>query len=182
MRARHSGQAKALTKSKELSVYRALQAAGIVFEYQKHLPFQRCNLQSETKCAYVDFAIAAPWGAILLEVDEEMHSAYPASCDVRRDFDMCASLMLGSSHKTVIIRYNPDSFRVDGTDKRVPTKDRQRRLVEILRTWLLEDPAPKRQLARFFLYYDCRSDSSLPVVANDWKSDEAREISTMLPI
>ena len=39
MRAFHSGQPRALTKSKELSVYRALQTAGISFEYQKHLPF-----------------------------------------------------------------------------------------------------------------------------------------------
>ena len=39
MRAYHSGRPKALTKSKELSVYQALRAAGIAFEYQKHLPF-----------------------------------------------------------------------------------------------------------------------------------------------
>ena len=94
MRSKHSGQPKALTKSKELSVYKALQAAGIAIEYQKHLPFHGCDLQSETKCAFVDFAISAPWGALLLEVDEDAHSAYPASCDVRRDMDMCASLAL----------------------------------------------------------------------------------------
>ena len=33
MRSKHSGQPKALTKSKELSVYQALQAADIAFEY-----------------------------------------------------------------------------------------------------------------------------------------------------
>jgi hypothetical protein len=180
MRSYHSDQSKALTKVKELSVYTALQAAGIRFEYQMHMPFRGCNIESETKYAFVDFAITAPWGAILLEVDEGMHSAYPASCDVRRDFDMCASLVLGSGHKTAILRYNPDSFRVDGKPKRVSTKDRQRRLVEVLRAWLLEDPAPGLQLARFFLYYDCRSDSSLPVVAKEWESDEARKVSAIL--
>jgi hypothetical protein len=169
-----------MTKTKELSVYTALQSADIHFEYQKYLPFHSCKLESETKYAYVDFAITAPWGAILLEVDEEMHSRYPASCDVQRDFDMCASLVLGSGHKTAIIRYNPDSFRVDGKPKRVSTKDRQHRLVEVLRAWLLEDPAPGLQLARFFLYYDCRSDSSLPVIAKEWESDEARNVSAIL--
>jgi hypothetical protein len=180
MRSCHSGQTKALTKAKELSVYTALQSADIHFEYQKYLPFHGCNLESETKCAYVDFAITAPWGAILLEVDEEMHSHKDASCDVRRDFDSCHSLTLGSGHKTVVLRYNPDSFRVDGKPKRVSTKDRQRRLVEVLRAWLLEDPVPGFHLARFFLYYDCRTDSSLPVIANQWKSDEARKVSAIL--
>ncbi len=68
MRAFHSGQPKALTKAKELSIYHALQAADIASEYQKHLPFHGCDLDSETKHAFVDFAITAPWGALLLEL------------------------------------------------------------------------------------------------------------------
>ena len=181
MRAFHGSQPKALTKSKELRVYRALQAADITFEYQKHLPFHGCELESETKCAFVDFAITAPWGALLLEVDEDQHSSRPASCDPRRDFDMCASLALGSGHKVVILRYNPDSFRIDGKNVTVTTKERQRRLVELLRAWLDEDPAPDKQLARFFLYYDGRSDSTLPLVAKDWENDAARAVSAVVP-
>jgi hypothetical protein len=182
MRTKHGGQPKALTKSRELGVYNALQAAGIAFEYQKYLPFQGCDLQSETKCAYVDFAITAPWGAILLEVDEGMHSVYPASCDVRRDFDMSESLALGSGHKLVVLRYNPDSFRVDGKNCPVATKERQRRLIEVIRAWLLEDPAQGMILARFFLYYDSNSDSTLPVVAKEWESDDARAVSAVIPM
>jgi hypothetical protein len=182
MRSKHSGQPKALTKTKELSVYQALQAADISFEYQKHLPFRGCDLESETACAFVDFAIAAPWGALLLEVDEDAHSSYPAACDVRRDFDMCASLALGSGHKVVVLRYNPDSFRVDGRNMGVATKEKQRRLVEVVRAWLLEDPAPGKQLARFFMYYDMRSDATLPVVAKEWESEEARAVSEVIPI
>ena len=60
MRSFHSGQRKALTKTKELKVYQALQTANIAFEYQKRLPFQGCELESETKCAFVDLALAAP--------------------------------------------------------------------------------------------------------------------------
>jgi hypothetical protein len=37
-------------------------------------------------------------------------------------------------------------------------------------------------LARFFLYYDGRSGSALPLVAKDWNSDEARAISAVVPI
>ena len=180
MRVKHSGQKKALTKVKELSVYKALQAADIAFEYQKYLPFAGCKLNSETKCAYVDFAITASWGALLLEVDENQHYSRDASCDPRRDFDSCASLAMGSGHKVVVLRYNPDSFRIDNKNVSVSTKDKQRRLVDVIRAWLLEDPAPDKQLARFFLYYDGRSDSQLPVIAKDWQYDEARAVSTVL--
>ena len=139
-------------------------------------------MDSKTKCAFVDFAITALWGAILLEVDENMHAERPSSCDVRRDFDMCASLTLGSGHKVVVLRYNPDSFRVDGKNVTVPAKQRQQKLVDMLRAWLVEDPAKEKQLARFFMYYDCTSNSSLPVVAKEWESDEARAVSEILPL
>ena len=182
MRAKHSDQPNALTKTNELSVYKALQAADITFEYQKYLPFHGCNLNSETKCAFVDFAITASWGALLLEVDEDQHSARHASCDPRRDFDMCASLALGSGHKVVVLRYNPDSFRIDGKNVTVTTKARQRRLVKVVRAWLLEDPAPDNQLARYFMYYDGRSDSPLPVIAKEWENEEVRAVSAVLPI
>ena len=180
MSSKHGGHPKALTKTKELCVYTALRAADVEFEYQKHFPFKSCGLDSEKKCAFADFAIYAPWGAILLEVDEFMHIHDDATCDVRRDYDIIASISLGSAHKVAILRYNPDSFRVDGKNMRVPTKDRQRRLIEVLREWLLDDPAPERQLARFFLYYDWHSDSRLPVVAKYWQCEEAREISSVL--
>ena len=143
--------------------------------------FHGCNLDSETKYAFVDFAITATWGALLLEVDEDQHSSQPASCDPRRDFDMCASLALGSGHKVIVLRYNPDSFRMDGRNMDVATKDRQRQLVEVVRAWLQDDPVPDMQLARFFMYYDCRSDSPLPVVAKEWDS-EARAVSAMVPM
>jgi len=182
MRSNHSGEPKALTKTKELSVYNALQAANIQFEYQKHLPFHGCDLDSETKCAFVDFAITASWGVILLEVDENMHAGQPSSCDVRRDFDMCASIILGSQHKVVVLRYNPDSFRIDGKNVTVTTKERQKKLVEILQAWLIEDPAKEKQLARFFMYYDCTSNSTLPVIAKEWESDEACAVSEILPV
>ncbi len=182
MRTKHNGEQKALTKTKELNIHNALQAAGIDFEYQKHIPFRSCGLESETVCAYPDFAITTHWGVVLFEVDEHQHSSYPAACDVRRDFDMYASIALGSGQKVAILRYNPDEFRIDDTTLRVAAKERQRRLVEVLRAWTAEDPAPTLPFARFFLYYDGRSGSDLPLVAKDWASDEARAISSVVPM
>lgn len=51
----HSGVAKERTKTKEISIYQALQQAGFYFECQKYLPFAGCGLNSETRCAYFDY-------------------------------------------------------------------------------------------------------------------------------
>ena len=70
MRSKHSGEPKALTKTKELNIHTALQAANIEFEYQKYIPFRSCGLEGETTCAFLDFVIVTSWGVIVLEVDE----------------------------------------------------------------------------------------------------------------
>ena len=88
---------------------------------------------------------------------------------------------MGSGQKVAILRYNPDEFRIDGKKVRVAAKERRRRLIEVLRDWIAEDPAPNLPFARFFLYYDGRSGSALPLVAKDWNRDEARAISAVVP-
>ena len=102
-------------------MHQALRDAQIAFEYQHYLPFRGCGLESETAHAFADFALPAPWGYVLLEVDEEQHKAYDPSCDVRRDFDMAASVALGSGHKLMVLRYNPDAFQ----DRRRDAADHQ---------------------------------------------------------
>ena len=183
MKFAHSDNPQARTKRKELDVYVALQEAGIEFEYQKHVPFRACGLGSESSCAYLDFLILKPWGAIVLECDEFQHAppAYDPSCDVRRDFDICASVALGSAQKLVFLRYNPDPFKVDGTTRIVAKKTRLEALVDLVRSWNA-DPAPHLLFARFFLFYDQTSQSHLPCVAEQWHSDVAREVSRIVQV
>ncbi|CAE7938901.1 unnamed protein product, partial [Symbiodinium sp. KB8] len=141
MRAFHGDNPKALTKTKELEVHQLLGKSGIQFEYQHHLPFRNCGLESETTRAFADFVLYASWGAIILEVDENQHSHQDPSCDVRRDFDMVASVALGSQHKLAIVRYSPDAFKEE----------------------------PEKAFQRLFLFYDrAAEDSELPAVAEDW--------------
>ena len=128
----HGDNPRSVTKSKELEVHQALRDAQIAFEYQHHLPFRGCGLESETAHAYADFALPAPWGYVLLEVDEEQHKAYDPSCDVRRDFDMAASVALGSGHKLLVLRYNPDAFKIAGVTRRTTKKERHAQLIRLL--------------------------------------------------
>ncbi|CAE7476412.1 unnamed protein product, partial [Symbiodinium necroappetens] len=159
--------AKALTKRKELEVHQLLSGAGLQFESQHYLPFRSCGLESETSRALADFVLYGPRCAIILEVDEGQHSNRDHSCDVRRDFDIAASVALGSDHKLVIVRYNPDAFKVAGQTVRTTKKERHARLLQLLHSLLQEEP--ERQFQRLFLYYDrAAEDSELPAVAEDW--------------
>ena len=151
------------TKSKELELHRALTDAGVVFEYQVHIPFAQCGLASETKRAFLDFVVSKPWGAVVIECDEEAHRAYDPSCDPRRDFDVAAAVTLGSGHKLRFVRYNPDAFKVDGVTCRVSKPERVRRLLEVLGR-----PEPAAHLERLFLFYDHESGATLPEVAARW--------------
>ena len=173
MRSYHANEPKALAKQKELALYQELQKAGVAFEYQHYIPFRTCDIISETTWAYVDFVIARPWGYILLECDEDQHRAYDPSCDVRRDFDMAASVALGSTHKLLIVRYNPDNYRVDGKTRIESKKDRIERLLALL------DYEPVA-FERVFLCYDQNSGSTLPQVAASW-DEAARQVSRVAP-
>jgi hypothetical protein len=179
MRRKHSGEPKAVTKTKELDVHLELGKAGVEFEYQKYLPFRQCGLVSETAYCFVDFAIQKPWGVLLLEVDEQQHTSYVASCDVRRDFDIAASVALGSQHKLVMLRYNPDAFKVDGNTCTTSKKDRLAKLIATIKAWD-EDPAPGMPFARFFMFYDAKSGQQWPVIGEEWVSDDVRQISRCL--
>ena len=121
MRSFHSDNPKALTKRKELEVHQLLSQAGLQFEY-------RCGLESESVCAFTDFVLCASWGVVILEVDEEQHRERDPSCDVRRDFDMAASVALGSAHRLAIVRHNPDAFKAAGCTLRTGKKERHAKL------------------------------------------------------
>ena len=163
MRTQHTGDVKALTKTKELELYQALQKAEVQFEYQHYVPFAGCGLDGETKHAFLDFLIAKEWGYVVIECDEEQHKHYDSSCDPRRDFDTAAAIALGSGHKLRIIRYNPDAFKVDGITRKTSKAERERRLLEVL-----DRSEPGTQLERLFLFYDHISGATLPEVSAHW--------------
>ena len=152
-------------------MHQALRDAQIAFEYQRYL----CGLESETAHAYADFALPTPWGYVLLEVDEEQHKAYDPSCDVRRDFDMAASVALGSGRKLLVLRYNPDAFKIASVTRRTTKKERHAQLIRLLGELLAREP--EAPFTRLFLFYDrAAENSALPCVAEHW-SEPVRSVS-----
>ena len=170
MRSQHNGGPKAQTCMKEMQIYQALQEAGVTFQYQHHIPFKACGLNSETKHARLDFLVATEWGYVIIEVDELQHKSYDPSCDVRRDFDVAAAVTLGSAHKLRILHFNPDAFRVDGKTRTTGKKDRIAKLLEAL-----EEGEPAG-FDRVFLFYNCVGGATLPLVAASWE-EAAKQVS-----
>ena len=174
----HGDNPRSVTKSKELEVHQALRDAQITFEYQHYLPFRGCGLESETAHAYADFALPMPWGYVLLEVDEEQRKAYDPSCDVRRDFDMAASVALGSGRKLLVLRYNPDAFKIAGVTRRTTKKERHAQLIRLLGELLAREP--EAPFTRLFLFYDrAAENNALPCVAEHWSEPVRSDTSVM---
>ena len=162
MASHHAENPRALTKRKELAVHQALVKGGVDFDYQFHITFDGCGLGSESKRAFVDFVIPRPWGYLFVEVDEGQHNAYDPSCDVRRDFDIAASLLMGVSSKIAILHYNPDAYHIGSRKMAISAKERHKRLLEVV------DMEPAG-FERWFLFYKREfSDDTLPSVARHW--------------
>ena len=114
---------------------------------------------------------------MILEVDENQHPDSSSNCDPRRDFDIFASATLGTraDAKIVVLRFNPDSFRIGDAPCTVPKKVRMARLLEAIGAEPPDMPA-----ARWFMYYSKdKHEDALPSIARDW-SEPVRQISRTL--
>ena len=177
MRSCHGDNPKALAKSWELEVYSILQRQSLAFDYLVSVPFADCGLGSETRCAFLDFLIPKAWGKVILEVDEDQHSHYPPGCDVRRDFDILASVAMGSADKLCVVRYNPNAQQIGGVTQPLHTAQREAKLLQVLQDLEVE---PQLPFSRYFLYYNrATHDSPLPLVADSWP-EEVKAVSRSL--
>ena len=154
-----------------------LEKEAIEFHYQHYLPFKACGVEGHTACCYIDFSIDMPWGALLLEVDEDQHFNYPPECDVQRDLNIAASVALGSGTKVVMLRYNADNFCMNNDVQRLPKRTRLKKLIATIRQYQEEEPAPGLMFARRFLFYDLLNGEL--EVAQHWPQ-AVREISEVV--
>ena len=163
-------------KTQELEVRKALEAAGLEFRYQQYVRLPEDGV-SRKKCAYLDFTFRRSWGLLVLEVDEDQHrrTTLDPLDDCRRDFDICRALGLDPSECLVIVRYNPNAFRVNGAHFRMSTKQRITALLNLIRS----DAKPPSHFQRWFLYYDCETDSKLPQCSGCWDC-AARAVSEVV--
>ncbi len=95
-----------------------------------------------------DFWAELPTFVLVVEVDEHQHEIYEPSCELRRLVELLAACM---GKPLVVIRYNPDAYKIQGETERTSTKKRQAALIETIRKY--EDQILDKILTVEYLFY-----------------------------
>ena len=129
-------------KTSEMELYDFLTEHKIEFTHNKSAGFVCGNYRP-------DFLIDCDTHFIVIENDEHQHTSYPKECEEARMFNIEQSLGL----RTHFIRYNPDSYKVNGVTQRIKRRDRMRRVLERVETLRTTIPTEDRLYVEY-LYYD----------------------------
>lgn len=166
-------QPKGLRKQEE-RVERALREAGIDFAREHRVAYE-CWKGTWSQA---DFLIVENGGVIIVEVDERQHSdhSYTISCDTSRMGKMHQAFMLdGNTLPVAFLRYNPDAFKVDGVTKRTTKKEREARLLDVIRNW---QHGPPGSLSVQYMFYDAETvnEKLQPLIWGDPEYDETMKL------
>jgi hypothetical protein len=131
-------------KKREEQVVKFLTSAKIPFDRETAVHF--CG-EADKKFARVDFTIYFEVRVVALEVDEEAHKHYPTGCDIARMMNIVTQHTMRNPLPLHFVRYNPDTFTVDGV--------RQKPTMAQRHAWLLKEIAtPVKESTIADLCYD----------------------------
>ena len=101
--------------------------------------------------ARLDFDIAKGTHEVLLERDQRQHKDESIHCEVSRMVDKVPAAIraTGNDRPLLWLRFNPDSYTVDGRKKRTPMVERYKCLADIISNYV-----PSAPLEICYLYYD----------------------------
>ena len=145
----HDPEYQAIKKSKEERIRKLLHKNGYDFKNEHHVDFSCAQIGT---FARIDFVLMLGVGILFLEVDENQHQSvnYTAGCDVARMCKVVESLALGGNTLPIAwIRYNPDSFSVDGVKRKRSTESREKILLEEISSLQFGRPLQIK-----YLFYD----------------------------
>ena len=96
-------------KRAEARFFKALEAAGLPAAWREVRVDYACLTASSASHCFLDGVIDAPGIRVVLELDEHYHASYDVTCEVRREQDATAALLLQSEEERVIawVRVNP---------------------------------------------------------------------------
>ena len=96
-----------------------------------------------------DFLYDAATHRVVVEVDEDQHKGYDADCERIRMINIVEALGM----RCVFVRYNPDTFKIDGKMVKMSAKKRHELLLKTVRECM--KPSFDSQTADvIYLYYD----------------------------
>ena len=142
-------------RAKEVQIAQILKtwcATGAISDFKWNQPNPTAE-PIQCKSFRPDFLWETSTGVVIVEVDEEQHTHYDRRCELLRMMEV--SLGYGGA-PVHWIRYNPDSFKIDGITQKICRGERARR-VDILRARLmsaLAAPDFENFLTIEYLFYD----------------------------
>ena len=119
------------THSKELVVKKLLQTQLGHIDFV-HDRVTEAILECACRKYRPDFWAELPTFVLVIEVDEHQHEQYEPSCELRRLVELLAACM---GKPLVVIRYNPDGYKIQGETERTSTKKRQAALIDTIRKY-----------------------------------------------
>lgn len=166
----HTSEGQQIRKKKEQAVARALEKASIEFKREHQITF---DCFDET-FARTDFLIVKDGGILIVEVDEDQHSAYSTLCDVARMTKIIAALRIeGNTLPIGILRYNPDSFTINDKNQRKLQRNREQTLIQTINEWKFAE------IGSFeiqYMFYNCQSTDDGQFSLDIWDEPEYESI------
>lgn len=104
-----------------------------------------------------DFQIVEGDFTIMLEIDEHQHRAYTSERELLR----MRRIQEDCKRPVVFIRYNPDSYRIDG--KLQKNKSRVKHLIELIKQLQLQ-PVEADLIVHYIYYDDCPLDRAIKII------------------
>jgi len=157
-------------KKREQIVADYLNANEIVHIREQRLEFGKCIDTKEGRYCSIDFVLMSDNYnyTVAVECDESQHKAYPVSCEIRRMNDAYTSILTSGSNSSGNsgvhwVRYNPDSFKINGVSQYYSKKDRLDKLKETISS--LQENPPNQSFTITYLFYDTTDGN--PNVIND---------------
>jgi hypothetical protein len=174
----HTEEGQAERKREEQRIAKLLDLASIPYK-REHQVTTTCVTETR-KFVRIDFVLQSSV-IVMVEVDEDQHADY--SCDLKRMADTLAALQVeGNTLPIVFLRYNPHAFKVDGKTKRTLKKDREAKLLEVIRDALSGKLNADRQVAVQYLFYDTAADGELEIWKNPDYDERFKKDHCLTPI
>ena len=95
-----------------------------------------------------DFLLKLDTHILMIECDEEYHRSYEVLCEISR---LVSLGMSGEGIPVIVIRFNPDDFKIKGVKQNVPMKERYEKFIETVEKHLRE--MPTQLLTVEYMYY-----------------------------
>ena len=152
-RRRHTAEGCRITKQKEHKLQMFLEKEGLLTskDSQLHIPVKGCGLDGGRHRAFLDFVIHTPNKIVIVENDEFQHAGDSVTCDPSRMNDVVGSARIaGEKLGLLFIRFNPDSFKVDGKTRKTFRKEREALLLRAIH----EVDVEREQWGVLYMFYD----------------------------